>query len=165
MCAFQSAWLGRWRRVRFLPFLVGWLLLSIALSTAAEAAMRKDQLTIVTSTGRHTFTVEVTETEADRAVGLMFRRQLDRRGGMLFAYDRTFEITMWMKNTYIPLDMIFIKPDGLVHRIAKNTEPFSERVISSQGDVSAVLEVAAGVADEINLKPGDRIEHSAFASK
>ena len=84
---------------------------------------------------------------------------------MLFAYPKSFEITMWMKNTYISLDMIFIRKDGRVHRIEKGTEPFSERVIASQGDVSAVLEVAAGVADEIGLKPGDRIEHAFFTGK
>ena len=61
---------------------------------------------------------------------------------------------MWMKNTYISLDMMFIKKNGVVHRVAKGTEPFSEEVVASQGDVSAVLEVAAGVADEIGLKPG-----------
>ncbi|MBU2532363.1 MAG: DUF192 domain-containing protein [Alphaproteobacteria bacterium] len=124
--------------------------------------MRKDPLAVVTEQGRYEFIVEVTKTEADRAMGLMFRQTLGRRAGMLFYYDRSFEITMWMKNTYIPLDMIFVKDDGTVHRIAKGTEPFSEAVISSRGNVSAVLEVAAGVAEEIGLKPGDRIEHRYF---
>ncbi len=98
-------------------------------------------------------------------MGLMFRQTMPRRSGMLFAYDKPFEITMWMRNTYISLDMIFILKDGRVHRIAKGTEPFSERVVASQGEVSAVLEVAAGVADEIGLKAGDKIEHSFFGKK
>jgi len=124
--------------------------------------MRQEPLTIVTSTGRHQFKVEITATEADKAMGLMFRQHLPKRSGMLFGYDKPFEITMWMKNTYISLDMIFIKKNGIVHRIERGTEPFSEATISSRGDVSAVLEVAAGVADEIGLKPGDTIEHSFF---
>ncbi len=134
-------------------------------STSADAGMRKDRLTVVTETGRHEFAIEVAETEADKALGLMYRTSLDRRAGMLFAYKKPFEITMWMKNTYISLDMIFIRPDGIVHRIARRTEPFSEAVIASRGDVSAVLEVIAGVADEIGLKPGDRIEHAVFGTK
>jgi uncharacterized membrane protein (UPF0127 family) len=84
---------------------------------------------------------------------------------MFFGYSKSFEITMWMKNTYISLDMIFIKKNGVVHRIAKGTEPFSESVVASQGDVLAVLEVAAGVADEIGLKSGDKIEHAFFIKK
>jgi uncharacterized membrane protein (UPF0127 family) len=127
--------------------------------------MRKDQLIVHTASGRHEFTIEVAETESEKALGLMFRQSLEKRAGMLFSYPRSFEITMWMKNTYISLDMIFIKKNGVVHRIAKGTEPFSEAVVASQGDVSAVLEVAAGVADEIGLQSGDRIEHRVFKTK
>lgn len=135
------------------------------LAVSAYAEMRKDPLTIETSSGRHKFIIEVTKTDADKAMGLMFRQTLGRRAGMLFAYEKPFEITMWMRNTYISLDMIFIKKDGRVHRIEKGTEPFSERVVASQGDVSAVLEVAAGVSDEIGLKPGDKVEHTFFGRK
>lgn len=127
--------------------------------------MRKEPLTVVTSSGRHVFDTEIAATDADKAMGLMFRQSLGPRAAMLFAYDRSFEITMWMKNTYISLDMIFIKKNGVVHRVAKGTEPFSEEVVASQGDVSAVLEVAAGVADEIGLKAGDRVEHRLFSPK
>ena len=148
-----------------LPFLLGSLVLSTTVSTPAFAQMRREPLTIVTSTGRHQFNVEVTATEADKAMGLMFRQHLPRRSGMLFGYDKPFEITMWMKNTYISLDMIFIKKNGIVHRIERGTEPFSEETISSRGNVSAVLEVVAGVADEIALKPGDRIEHPFFKTR
>lgn len=153
------------RSKRVLPFLFGWVLVSLVLTAPVQAGMRKEPLSIVTASGRHTFTVEITESETDKAMGLMFRRSLDKRGGMLFGYPREFEITMWMKNTYISLDMIFIKKNGVVHRIERATEPFSEAVISSKGDVAAVLEVAAGVADEIGLKPGDTIEHAFFSSK
>lgn len=162
-------------RVCSLPFSVFawsvcvWLLfgalVSAGFSTVVVAKMRVEPLTIVTQSGRHTFNIEVTESDADKAMGLMFRQSLGRRSGMLFGYEKSFEITMWMKNTYISLDMIFIKKNGTVHHIAKGTEPFSEAIVSSQGDVSAVLEVVAGVADEIGLKPGDKVEHPFFASK
>lgn len=145
-----------------LPFLLGWVILSYVAVQPASAKMQTEALTVVTSTGRHEFQVEVTRTEAEKALGLMFRQHLPRRAGMLFPYDDPFEITMWMKNTYISLDMIFVRKDGVVHRIEKGTEPFSEETISSQGKVSAVLEVAAGVADEIGLRAGDRIEHPFF---
>jgi len=156
---------NRTRVKRALFFVFGWLLLSTLMTTSVRAEMRKDRVTITTASGRHDFSVEITESDADRAMGLMFRQSLAKRSGMLFAYPKSFEITMWMKNTYISLDMIFIRKDGRVHRIEKGTEPFSERVVASQGDVSAVLEVAAGVADAIGLKAGDRVEHRFFSGK
>ena len=70
---------------------------------------------------------------------------------------------MWMKNTYIPLDMIFIRGDGFIHRIAKNTEPHSLTTITSNGDVTGVLEVAAGTAQRLNIRPGDRVTHPMFS--
>jgi uncharacterized membrane protein (UPF0127 family) len=132
------------------------------LAPQSLARTQTEALTIVTSGGRHAFEVEIADSETEKAMGLMFRRSLPRRSGMLFLHDRAGELTMWMKNTFISLDMIFIRGNGVVHRIARGTEPFSEDVIASHGDVTAVLEVAAGVADEIGLKPGDRIVHRAF---
>lgn len=158
--------IGRTRLARVLLFLFGWLLLSMFVTTPSSAELKTERLTITTASGRHDFVIEMAQTEAQKAMGLMFRRSLPKRGGMLFAYDRPpFEITMWMKNTYISLDMIFLRKDGRVHRIERGTEPFSERVVASQGNVSAVLEVAAGVADEIGLKAGDRVEHRFFTGK
>ena len=132
------------------------------LAPPSLARTQTEGLTIVTSGGRHAFEVEIADSETEKAMGLMVRRSLPRRSGMLFLHDRAGELTMWMKNTFISLDMIFIRGNGVVHRIARGTEPFSEDVIASQGNVTAVLEVAAGVADEIGLKPGDRIVHRAF---
>ncbi len=128
----------------------------------ALAEMRKDPLKIVTSTGEHAFEVEVTETPEQKARGLMFRRSLPDNAGMLFPYLPPQEATMWMRNTYISLDMVFIKADGRVHRIEHGTEPFSESVIASRGDVAAVLELKAGVAARIGLAPGDRVIHGLF---
>lgn len=135
---------------------------NLASEIGAANELRRDTLTIVSGSARHQFTVEIAETEQQKAVGLMFRTSLDRRTGMLFPYGRSQELTMWMRNTYIPLDMLFIRADGVVHRIEENTEPFSETVIASNGPVIAVLELAGGVARELGLKAGDLVEHAVF---
>jgi uncharacterized protein len=87
----------------------------------------------------------------------MFRRSLPENGGMLFLYDSPQPASMWMKNTFIPLDMVFIAADGRVHRVETHTEPLSTAVIDSGGSVVAVLELKAGQADRIGLKPGDKV--------
>jgi len=121
--------------------------------------MAADTATLVlkTDSGEHSYTVEVAESDGDRRMGLMFRRSLPEESGMLFLYDPPQSAAMWMRNTYISLDMIFISVEGLVHRIATNTEPFSTDLISSGGDVAAVLELNAGQAAKIGLKRGDRV--------
>ncbi len=127
-----------------------------------DAKMRREPLTLVTAAGEHTIEVEVAETLEEKAVGLMFRRSVPEKTGMLFPYPAPQEVTMWMRNTYVPLDMIFIRADGVVHRIEARTEPFSERTIASQGPVTAVLELAGGAAERLGLKPGDRVIHPHF---
>jgi hypothetical protein len=112
---------------------------------------------IVTKTRSQTFEVEVASTREQRARGLMFRRELPESGGMLFDFGREREIRMWMKNTLIPLDMIFIKSDGHVLRIEQNTEPESLRLISSGGPARTVLEVKAGTATSLGISVGDRV--------
>lgn len=126
------------------------------------AAGTAESLTLITASGEHAFTIEVADTPSKQQRGLMFRRSLGEREGMLFVHDRPREIVMWMRNTYISLDMIFLTADGTVHRIERDTEPFSERRISSRGPVSAVLEVNAGMAARIGLRPGDRARHRYF---
>ena len=106
--------------------------------------------------------VEVARTEQERATGLMFRRSLPDDQGMIFLYPQNGPIAMWMKNTYIPLDMFFVRSDGVIHRIEQNTEPFSESTISSQGDVRAVIEMIGGSAQRLGIKPGDRIEFAGL---
>ena len=94
------------------------------------------------------------------------RRELSRGvSSTLFLYGGAQPITMWMRNTYISLDMIFITETGKVHQIARDTEPFSEEVIASNGPASAVLEVAAGTAARLGLKPGDEVRHKAFTAR
>ena len=124
--------------------------------------MRRETLKLVTAQGEHVIDTEVTETPAEKAQGLMFRTQLADKAGMLFFYETPQEITMWMRNTYIPLDMVFIRADGTVHRIEAWTQPFSESIISSGPNVVACLELAGGAAERLGLKPGDRVEHTLF---
>ena len=128
----------------------------------ADARAKLEPLTIVTETGSHRFDVEIAETSEQKTIGLMFRTELGERAGMLFPYGTAQEITMWMRNTYIPLDMVFIRGDGTVHRVEERTTPMSETVIASEGDVTAVLEIAGGVAEKLKIKPGSRIEHRTF---
>lgn len=124
-----------------------------------------ERLSIETASGRTIdFDVEVARSEKEKAKGLMFRTKLADSEGMLFPYGREMEITMWMRNTYIPLDMLFIKPDGTIHRIAAQTAPFSEDIIASEGMVSAVLEIAGGAAERLGISQGDLVRHGAFAN-
>jgi len=121
-------------------------------------------LVLKTETGDHSFDIEVATTDKDRALGLMFRRSLPENAGMLFLYDPPAPAAMWMKNTLIPLDMVFISPDGRVHRIESNAEPFSTSLIPSEGTIAAVLELNAGQADKIGLKRGDKVVSPELAN-
>ena len=126
--------------------------------------MRRESLSLVTAAGERKIDIEVARTPDEQTLGLMFRTALPDTSGMLFPYGPARELTMWMKNTYIPLDMVFIRADGVVHRIEVRTEPLSETVISSQGNVAAVLELAGGAAERLGLKPGDRVLHPHFGT-
>ena len=92
----------------------------------------------------------------------MFRRSLPESYGMLFDFKRDQEVTMWMRNTYVSLDMIFIRSDGRIRRIAENTETESDKIIPSGGPVRAVLEVVAGTAKKFGIVPGDRVASPTF---
>jgi uncharacterized protein len=102
-------------------------------------------------------------TDQERERGLMFRKQLPEGQGMLFDFKQEQEVSMWMENTYIPLDMIFIRRDGRIWRIAENAEPLSRTIISSDGPVLAVLEVIGGTAKKLGIAPGDRVGAPIFA--
>jgi uncharacterized membrane protein (UPF0127 family) len=127
-----------------------------------EAKGGLDPLVIVTLTGSHEFLVEIARTEAQREHGLMFRRSMPQDRGMLFGFESERPVAMWMKNTYLPLDMIFIGRGGKVVGLAENTEPLSEKVIPSGAPAISVLEVNAGVAARIGLKVGDTVRHPLF---
>lgn len=149
-------------RATFLALLVAF---SLFTSLAGAAAQGLETLTLVTASGRHSFQVEVMRTPDARARGLMFRRHMPEDRGMLFDFERSEPVSMWMQNTYIPLDMIFIRTDGTVARIAEQTEPLSTRTIPSGEPVRGVLEINGGIAAKINLKPGDRVEHPLFGTR
>ena len=117
-------------------------------------------LTIRTASGAHRFTVEVAATPAEQEKGLMFRRSLAPNRGMIFPYDPPQDVAFWMKNTLIPLDMVFIRADGHVARIAANTLPMSLDPVPAGEPVAAVLEIAGGRAAELRLKAGDVVEWS-----
>lgn len=122
-------------------------------------------LEVASKTGVHAFAVEFAGNDAERAKGLMYRKELPEGRGMLFDFQREQEVSMWMQNTYISLDMLFIRADGRILRIAENTEPLSTRTISSGGPVRAVLEVIGGTARKLGIAPGDRVGHPIFSGR
>jgi uncharacterized membrane protein (UPF0127 family) len=139
---------------------------SFAQQAAIEAGepmrLEAEKLTIVTAQGRFEFDVEIADESFEQQRGLMFRTDLPTRRGMLFAFGKTRLVTMWMKNTPLPLDMVFLNADGTVAHIAERTTPFSEEIVSSGGEVAFALELNAGVSRLIGLKVGDRLEHRLF---
>lgn len=146
---------------RFRPVLPALAL--VVASAGAVYAQALEALSIVGQGGQaQRFQVEVARNDADRAQGLMFRRSMPADHGMLFDFGRVEPVSMWMQNTYLPLDMLFIRRDGTIARIAANTEPLSTRTIPSGEAVLAVLELNAGTAARLGIKPGDRIEHPLF---
>ena len=138
---------------------------AIAVAATSAKAAELATLEIATRTGVHAFQVEMAVTPEEQAKGLMFRRELPEGQGMLFDFQRDQELSFWMKDTYISLDMIFIRGDGRIHRIAENTVPLSERMVPSQGPVRAVLEVIAGTSRKFGIAPGDRVAHPIFRGR
>jgi hypothetical protein len=130
--------------------------------TAGARAANIEPLEIVTKTGVQVFSVEIATTEQEKETGLMYRKELADGKGMLFDFTPEQQVAMWMKNTYISLDMIFIRADGRILRIAENTEPLSTNIIASGGLAKGVLEVIAGTAQKYGIAPGDRVGHPLF---
>ena len=142
-----------------------WLIgLLSGLGVPAPAPAAEVTLEIVSKSGVHAFAVELATNDAERSRGLMFRRELPEGRGMLFDFEREQPVSFWMHNTYIPLDMIFIRGDGRILRIAENAEPLSDRLIPSGGPVRAVLEVIGGTTRKLGIESGDRVESPALKS-
>ena len=129
---------------------------------SAAQSSQLERLEIISGERRHIFMVEVARNDAQRGRGLMFRQSMPADQGMLFDFERDQMVSMWMRNTFIPLDMLFIFADGRIHRIEHRTEVESERTISSGVPVRAVLELNAGTAERLGIKPGDRVVHPMF---
>lgn len=141
------------------------LLLALAVPSAIaqqSPAFQKSALTIETVSGAHRFAVELAQTPEQMSFGLMFRKQMAPDAGMLFVYESPRMAAMWMRNTYIPLDMLFIGADGRIVNIAERTVPHSEATVASNGPVRATLELNGGTASRLGIKPGDRVRHEAF---
>ena len=123
----------------------------------SEAGLRLSALTVQSGDTVHEFTVEVAETADEQARGLMFRTELAPDKGMIFPFKQDRAASFWMKNTVIPLDIIFVRRDGTIESIAANTTPYSQEAVRSDGPVAAVLELAGGRAGELGIGPGDQV--------
>jgi uncharacterized protein len=121
-------------------------------------------LVIETSGGARHFSIEFADTPDQRMVGLMYRTHLDPDKGMLFDFDEPDTVSMWMKNTLIPLDMVFIAADARVANVAENAIPGDLTPIQSDGAVIAVLELSGGTAEKLGIKPGDLVRHKIFGN-
>ena len=139
---------------------------ALSLSTLSSMAdpMEVTPLSIVTTDTVHEFTVEVANDSDEISFGLMERESMDADKGMLFDFNPPREPSMYMKNTLIPLDMLFIAEDGHVEMIARNTVPGSLRTITPGDPVRAVLELNGGLAAELGILPGDTVQHPLFGN-
>ena len=137
-------------------------LLWLTLGGVAQAACRADAVDLRGDFGTVRFDVELALTPAEQSRGLMFRESLPRFAGMLFVYDRPRPLTFWMRNTLIPLDIIFLDESGRVLRVHENAVPGDETTIPSGGDARAVLEINGGLARQLGLEPGVELRHPAL---
>lgn len=152
-----GAWLRR--------LLLGLLLLAHPVGAQAEVVFETSPLEIESGSGTLSFEVELAVSPEQRRQGLMFREELASDQGMLFDFGRTAPVTMWMRNTFIPLDMLFIEADGRIARIVADTEPLSDAVVGSSGPVRAVLELAAGTSADLGIAVGDHVVHPIFEAR
>jgi uncharacterized membrane protein (UPF0127 family) len=131
-----------------------------------DQIFRRSALQIATPDARiHKFDVWIADDEPRRNRGFMFVTKLAADKGMLFIYPQSQPVAMWMKNTHIPLDMLFVRADGRVQNVAENTTPMSTKTIESAGPVLAVIELAGGTAKRLNIRAGAQVIHPAFTQK
>jgi uncharacterized protein len=142
-----------------LAFLIGAALSSAAV---AQAVARIEPMSIVTDTTATLFSAEIADTDELRERGLMFRHVLPKDSAMLFDFGKPRPAAMWMKNTYISLDMLFVRQDGTIAALAENTEPFSTQIISVEEPVQGVVELQAGTVKRLGIKRDDRVYHEIF---
>lgn len=125
-------------------------------------SFRPSSLEIRSGDRVHPFTIEIAETTRQRAQGLQYRKAMAPNHGMLFDFKKPVPVSMWMKNTLISLDILFISEQGIIVNIARNTEPFSLSYINAAGPVKGALELLAGTTKRLNIKAGDTIIHRMF---
>ena len=165
----------RMTRTRLLlPALYFWMLLFGAARAAAadgsdatelDRIFRRSTLQIATPDARlHTFKIWIADDEQRRSRGLMFVKHLAAEDGMLFVYPQPQPIAMWMKNTFVPLDMLFVAADGKVARVVENTKPQSLATIESGSPVLGVVELAAGSAARLKIAAGAQVIHPVFSA-
>ncbi|MGD9879958.1 MAG: DUF192 domain-containing protein [Reyranella sp.] len=142
------------------PFLVG----TSAARAQGDIKFQKSSLVILTGGREIKFAVELALTETERARGLMFREKLGPYDGMLFDFHQEAPVSFWMKNTLIPLDMVFIAADGTIRHVHANAVPLSTDSISSEYPVRGVLEINGGSAKLLGIKPGDKVKHPIFGN-
>lgn len=147
-----SRWPGR---ARFAGLVLATLVAAYPLAACSD----ESRAVLHTAKGDFTFHVEIADTDAERAKGLMFRQELADDAGMLFDFGQEQQTSFWMQNTYIPLDMIFISAKGVVKNIHVNARPLDTTAIPSDGPVRFVLEIRGGRSQEIGLAVGDRLEN------
>jgi uncharacterized membrane protein (UPF0127 family) len=135
-----------------------------ARSQPADIQFKRSSLTITAGGHDLKFEVDLATNDAERARGLMFRKQLGAYEGMLFDFDQEMQVSFWMKNTLIPLDMVFIAGDGTVKHVHANAVPLSTEAIPSRYPVRAVLEINGGSAALLGIKPGDKVRHPIFGN-
>jgi uncharacterized membrane protein (UPF0127 family) len=141
----------------------GFLLTTHAFSD--EPTFAHTKIDIQTAEGKTlAYDMELAITPEQREYGLMFRRSIDDNQGMIFLWDKNRPVSMWMKNTYIPLDMLYVRSDGVIEKIITNAEPFNLTPLSSDQPVKAVIELKGGAVTQQGLKTGDKVLYSAFSS-
>jgi hypothetical protein len=133
--------------------------------TGPQPTLQQQPLTIVDDAGKpHHFKVEMAMTPEQQETGLMFRKSVPADGGMLFVFQTVQPEPFWMKNTLVPLDMVFINPDGTIRAIAENTVPYSLAPVDSGGPVKAVLELQGGLTAKDDISVGDQVVAATFGN-
>ena len=140
------------------------LMAGSARAQSSEITFKKSSLVVMTAGREIKFDVELALNDAERARGLMYREKLGPYDGMLFDFHQDAPVSFWMKNTLIPLDMVFIAGDGTIKHVHANATPLSIDSIPSQFPVRAVLEINGGSARLLGIKPGDKVKHSIFGN-
>jgi len=148
--------------MRPLQFASAALVACLSIAAAPQTSLPHSTITIDTPNGAVRFNVEVAKDTAARMQGLMFRTKMAADAGMLFDFPRDDYQAFWMKNTILPLDMIFIRADGTISSIATHTVPYSEQPVMSQEPIRAVLEINAGRSDALGIKAGERVHNRIF---